>query len=201
MLERLYETERWINVPISGYEQYYQISTLGRLRSVERTIIDLNWYNRTRIYKQYLVKSKMYTNYLQVCLCVNGNRKYIHVHKLVALTFVPNPLNKPQVNHKNGIKIDNYYRNLEWVTAKENIRHSFDILNHKGSNLGKTRINAVCNKKVGQYSKNNEFIESYYSLNYASEITGIDGTSICKALKGVINTAGGYIWKYENKNT
>lgn len=63
--------------------------------------------------------------YLQVYLCKNGIRKNIKIHRLVAQTFVPNTSNKPQVNHKNGNKKDNYFENIEWCTSSENIKHAF----------------------------------------------------------------------------
>jgi hypothetical protein len=195
--------EIWKNVPIKEYEDYYQISNLGRLRSLNKTMIDIS--NKSRDFKGQIVKSKLSspkkaTSYVQVCLCTNQRRKLFLVHRLVAMAFIPNPLNKPQVNHKNGIKNDNYDSNLEWTTAKENQRHSYDILKTTPVNLGKIEINAVCNKKINQYSKNNDFIASYYSLNYAGEITHTNVTSICKALKHVTQTAGGFIWKYADSD-
>lgn len=64
--------------------------------------------------------------YLIVSVLVDGKRKTIGVHKLVALAFIPNPDNLPEVNHKDGNKLNNHHSNLEWTTRGENIRHAFD---------------------------------------------------------------------------
>lgn len=197
-MERNNLIEIWKNVPISGYEQHYQISNLGRIKSLPQ-IIKHSTYSEK--YGGCIRSTKLCGLYLQLCLSVNGKRKDVLIHRLVAMTFVPNPSNKPQVNHIDGVKTNNYAINLEWVTAAENINHSFTVLNRKGNNLGKTGIKAVCNKRIKQYTKNNRFITSYYSLKYAGEMTGIDPTGICKALKNNKYTAGGFIWKYDNEQT
>ena len=97
---------------IKGYEGLYQISNLGRVKSLPRQ------KTKGGILKQFS------TEYLVVSMVENGKIKKIKVHRLVAETFIPNPNNLPQVNHIDGNKFNNNMNNLEWVTSKENIIHA-----------------------------------------------------------------------------
>ena len=108
------EKEIWKQ--IEGFNNYY-ISNLGNVKSVN--------YANNGIEKE-LVKVPNYKGYLRVVL-YNSNKKYKkRVSILVALHFIKNPENKPQVNHKDGNKLNNNYCNLEWATASENIQHAYD---------------------------------------------------------------------------
>lgn len=113
--------EIWKDIP--NYEGYYQASTEGRIRSVDRIRID-NYHLKGRVLKN----NKLKDGYKQVLLMVDNKKDYEKVHRLVAQTFIPNPDNKPQVNHKNGNKGDNRVENLEWVTRSENMIHAYDVL-------------------------------------------------------------------------
>ena len=97
---------------IEGYEGLYQISNFGNVRSFRN--------RKERILKPGLD----HKGYNYVSLCVNSKRKNFKVHRLVGKSFIPNPNNNPQINHKNGIKIDNHTLNLEWVTQSENMLHA-----------------------------------------------------------------------------
>jgi len=108
---------------IAGYEGIYEISSLG---NVKRT-------GKNKILKGRITRF----GYLRVSLCNKSYPKDYCIHKLVGSAFIPNPENKPQVNHINGIKTENRLENLEWVTNSENMLHSYRTLNHKRPWLGK----------------------------------------------------------------
>jgi len=115
------EEEIWKD--IDGYEGLYQVSDLGRVRSLDRHVV---FRKKFIIFKGgKIIQPDNSVEYPTTCLCKDGKTKRIRVHQLVAHYFIPNPENKPQINHKDGDKKNNNKENLEWVTAKENMRHAF----------------------------------------------------------------------------
>ena len=108
--------------PIQGYEELYLVSSDGDIIALPR-IVD-NGYRKAHR-KQHKMKQKTCAGvYKCVMLSKNGERKAYSVHRLVAQKYVPNPENKPQVNHIDGDKLNNHYTNLEWVTNAENRKHA-----------------------------------------------------------------------------
>jgi len=112
---------------IPGYEGLYSATSDGRIIR----------HARKRV-KQGFVKLRTNTVYMRVPLWKDGLQKWESVHRLVALAFIPNPLNKPQVNHKNSNKHDNKVENLEWVTWRENWQHARDNGAYSGKMLSET---------------------------------------------------------------
>lgn len=131
--------EVWKGIP--GYEQYYEASSIGNVRRIKRSLKNRGMLNK------HLSKCISGNGYLAVSLFSEGKPKRLfYIHRLVAATFIDNPENKKEVNHKNGIKTDNTIANLEWVTAKENTRHSLqmgfkDQSNTWGENHPKALLN------------------------------------------------------------
>jgi hypothetical protein len=105
---------------------YYKISNLGRVKSIDKPIQDS--LGRKRIQKGRFIKQFGYEgNYYTVNMTDDeGIRRRKYVHRLLAETFLLNPENKPQVNHKDGNKFNNLLHNLEWVTIKENNIHAYE---------------------------------------------------------------------------
>ena len=131
-------TEIW--KPIPKYEKYYQVSNLGRVKSLERDAIYRRDSNRTYYKKERIINQHVdRKGYLKVKL-YNGAAKgeTIGVHRLVAKAFIQNIHNLSQVNHINGVKSDNFVENLEWVTHRYNVQHAYNTglkkpENYKGS--------------------------------------------------------------------
>lgn len=120
--------------PVVGYEELYEVSNMGNVRSVDKTTRDGRFWKGRPI-----KKNNVGNGYDQTVLSVDGVYRHAYIHRLVANAFIPNPENKPEVNHINGNKKDNRAENLEWVTKSENGLHSFRVLGRKPScnNKGK----------------------------------------------------------------
>ena len=126
----MFEQEVWKDVV--GYEGIYQISNHGRLKSLARDSTYFNPYagrEVTRRYKERMMKTKISrTGYIVAHLRGGADvESGPSVHRLVAEAFIPNPENKPTVNHKDGNKKNNFLNNLEWHTISENTKHAYDI--------------------------------------------------------------------------
>lgn len=111
---------------VTDFEGHYQVSNLGRVRSLDRTIVDSKGVTRNR--KGRIIKLNLKpSGYVNVNLQKGSNRKYFRVHRLVAQEFIDNPNSYPEVNHINGIKDDNRAENLEWCTSSQNQKHAIEL--------------------------------------------------------------------------
>lgn len=116
---------------IKGFEGLYQISNLGRLKSVQRIILRGN--GRPITINERIRKSKVQdVGYLKTSLCKDGIHSSHRIHRLIAEAFIENPAQKRTINHKDGDKLNNSIDNLEWATHSENNQHAWDNnLNYK----------------------------------------------------------------------
>ena len=146
------ENEIWR--PIKDYEGLYEVSNLGRVSSLDRETIDTigrKHYIKSRILKQ----GKDNHGYLVVALTKNGKSKTVRVHRLVAEAFIPNPENKPCIDHINTIRDDNRIENLRWATPKENMNNELTKDKFEGENnpfYGKHRTEET-KKKISEAKK------------------------------------------------
>lgn len=141
--------------------------------------------------KQILNKNN---GYMQVHLCKNGKPYTRKVHRLVAETFIPNPDCLPQVNHKDGNKLNNNVTNLEWCTQSYNIKHS--IATGLLDNSIGSRANAEKHGKSVICIQNGCIIAKYINISEASKQTGISRANISSCCNGKRKTAGNYEWRF-----
>ena len=171
---------------IAGHNNYYEISNLGNIRSIARTINLKNGFQRKL--KSKVLKTCLNENGYYIVNIKNNNIPYNpKIHRLVATAFIPNPYNKLTVNHKDGNKQNNNVLNLEWATHSENIKHAY---NHKLNNCESQY------KPVSQYSKTGKFIREHESISAAKKHLNIKGGHIGEVCNGRRKTAYGFIWKF-----
>ena len=129
--------------PMVGYEDFYEISNFLRVRRLPRLIRNKSalFVSKERIVVSYFSKS---IKYMVISLTKNSKKSQMLMHRLMAIHFIPNPENKPDVNHKNGIKTDNRVENLEWCTKSENSQHASKsglLKIHKGEDSVRSKLN------------------------------------------------------------
>lgn len=171
---------------VKDFEDKYAISNYGRIKNKLTNHI-------------YKLTNKN-GDYFRIILYDKNKSKTCLIHRLVAEIFIPNPNNKPQVDHIDGNKQNNCVDNLRWVTNLENIKHNIET--NKFYYVGYHNKNKVNKKgKIIQFDKNMNKINSYINSGVASEMTGVCSRNIlhCANHKEGRKQAGGYIWLYESE--
>ena len=172
---------------IKSFEGLYQVSTLGRVRSLDK-YIDVKIRNVDKVLKRGKILKPAYDKdgYLRVSLCKNGKRTNFYVHRLVAEAFIPNPLNLPVINHKDEVKDNNYPYNLEWCTDEYNTNYG---------TANKRRAEKQ-SKKVYQYDMQGNLIKEWSSASEADR-NGFTCSHISKCCSGKHKTHQNFIWSYK----
>jgi hypothetical protein len=171
-MEEIVNHEEWKNITVSPFETLYQISSLGRIRSLHR--------NPSRI-----LKCSKRVEYMGIQLCNKGKSQTESIHRLVALAFLNKSDQKHIVNHKDGNKLNNVVENLEWISSKENTEHT-----------RKNKLHISKTYKISQYTLDNKLVKVYESIIQSMSITKVSDTKSCQVAKGKRKTAGGFVWKY-----
>lgn len=174
---------KWSSV--IGYEGLYEVSNDGRVRTVRHMTNGHEIPSRELAVSIY--KSQRYA---RVRLYKKGKPKDHMVHRLVAEAFIPNPKNKPQVNHIDGNRTNNRADNLEWCTQAENNRHAID----NGLQNPYIAIEAT-KKKVLQIDMDGTIVKEWESLTAAATALGLQVSNISHCCSGKIGSTGGYKWR------
>ena len=173
---------------IKGYEGSYMVSNNGNVKSIDR--INYCGYH----YKEHILKQVVDRNgYCRVYLTKRAKTKCKLVHILVAQSFIPNPNNLPEINHKDENKANNCVDNLEWCTHQYNSNYGTRTSRIIPKTIDKTRT------PVDQYDLNDNMIKEWYSMSEAARQLNIVQQNISKCCHGKRNIAGGFKWKFHKR--
>lgn len=173
--------EQWKD--IEGFDGLYQVSTLGRVKRVEREIMQFNHQLQKEIPiiypKKYLKAEVLERGYRRVTLSVGNIQKKFAVHRLVAMAFLPNPEGKPHVHHKNHVSHDNRLVNLEWVTPIENETYKW----------------ATMQPMIKTITPDGE-VKTYYTQMECARDLKIPRNGIQRCLSGEVDSYRGYTFHH-----
>lgn len=193
------EQEIWR--PVVGYEGWYEVSTLGRVRSLSRTILCNNRYEAFYKGKILSPTPNVRWRYMTLYLCKDGVRKRVRVHRLVAMAFLPNPDNLPEVNHKDANRQNNRLDNLEWCDRKYNSNYG-DARKKQQESARKNKAYKRRPKRISQYSLDGTYLATYDTSYEAARAIGHpnSGSNLRACARGNSGhqTACGFVWKYED---
>lgn len=192
--------------PIDGFEGLYEVSNLGRVKSLDRYVD--NGHGSTRLAKGRILKPQLVMGgYLQVVLCKDGKQTIFKVHRLVAKAFQDicgQFIEELDVDHINTIRTDNRAINLRWCTRKENCNNQLSRKHYSDANkgeknywYGKSGKSNPASKAIIQFDRQGNFIAEHESLMDAELNLGIHHQSISACCKGKLKSTGGYKWKYK----
>ena len=199
-------SEEWKQ--IKEYENLYEISNTGKIRSIDKIVNVSNQYGAKakRVIKGRMLKQTFNGQYYVVGLYKNNQMKQHFIHRLEAQTFIENKNNFTCINHKNGNKLDNRIENLEWCTKSYNTIDAWKNglikipKGNKNKMYGKFGKKANASKSVYQYDKNMNFIKKWNCQKDIERELGYKQSCISNCIIGNSKSSHGYIWrlKYED---
>lgn len=178
-------TEIWVKIPIKKYENNYEISNCGRVKSLPR--LEKNRCSFFMTKEKYLKPQKLSKGYLGVRLYKHGEGETLKIHRLVYEAFIGKIPKDYDVNHIDEDKTNNAVWNLNLMTKEEN--NAYGTRNE--------RIIKKCGKPVVQYTLDGEFVAEYATLKDAERKTNIKSSNIANVCNHKNKTAGGYVWKWK----
>lgn len=181
--------EVWKDIP--EYEGLYQVSNLGRVKSLLRYVLRRNGQT-TRVNETILKQTLDTDGYPIVGLCKN-NRKTQTVHRLVAKAFIPNPENKPCIDHIDGNRTNNNVDNLRWATVKENANNPISKKRYR--NMAIKLKHYKSKQKAVLQIKDGKIINEFESMREAERKTGISHAAISSVILNKSSQAGGFYWE------
>ena len=183
------KNEVWKDIP--NYEGIYKASNFGRIKMVKRTLTDSLGKKINK--KEHILKPRTGNRYYMIALYKNGKREDLLLHRVIAQTFIPNPENKPFVNHKDENCFNNCSDNLMWCTQKENM--NWGTINERMSKNSKSK------RKVNQYDMDGNFIKQWDCMTDFYKSKGLKlKTGIIECCKGRRQSHMGYKWKYADED-
>lgn len=192
----LFCRDREVWMPITWYPHcayMYSVSTYGRVCHNPPSYVTADGYTCYDDWKML----RPFTNraYLCVKLCHNSIEKTVFIHRLVATAFIPNPDNKPEVNHIDHNPLNNHVSNLEWMTHTENMRwaNACDRITHRFGN------NHPRSRPIAMYNLSGILLKTFVNSSEAERETGINSSKIIAVCRGQRYTAGCHIWRYINE--
>lgn len=193
-------TEIW--VPIPGYEGAYEVSNKGRVRSLDRLVVDMGG-KRERLFKGTIMRLQNDKDgYKFVHLHLHGvEKRNIKIHRLVAKCFIPNPKNLPYINHKDFDRSNNKVSNLEWCTAQQNTVYSRKVGRIRNWTAGKFGKDNKQSRLLLMYDLQGNYIRSFFGAREAAEFLGMKTyVNIYMHLAGKRKNAYGHLWKIGNRS-
>lgn len=182
---------------IEGFDGIYQVSNLGRVRSLDRYVNTAIRHSEVRKTKGRILKQGCNVHGYSV-VSLGKNHKTYTVHRLVAKAFIPNPENKPEIDHINTIRKDNRAENLHWVTRSENNKNILTLEKQRRSKIGNVQSEESNFKRKESATKCKiQCIETntfYESIKDCGRKTGINPSHIGQVCRGIRKTAGGFHW-------